>query len=88
MRIERFILGLILFPLILCFLIILLPLIFLFGIISVLTGRSMGRSFVKTAAFQWQTPPTQKTADDVIDVEVVRSENTGDQNDISGRSLQ
>ena len=88
MRVEKFILGLILFPLILCFLIILLPLIFLFGIISVLTGKSMGRSFVKTASFHWQTPPAQKTEDDVIDVEVIRSENTGDQNDISGRSLQ
>ena len=86
MRIERFLLGLILFPLVILFLIILLPLILLFGIISIMTGRS----FVKTASFRWQNASAQKKAadDDVIDVEVVRSENTGEQNDISGRSLR
>ena len=86
MRIEKFILGLLLLPIIIAFLVVLLPLILLFGIISIITGRS----FVKTASFRWQNASTQKQAadDDVIDVEVVRTENTGEQNDISGRSLQ
>ena len=89
MRIERFILGLLLFPLVILFLIVLLPLILLFGIISIITGRQLGRSFVKSSYIRWQTQNApKKEDDDIIDVEVIRSENTGEQNDISGRSLQ
>ena len=85
MRIEKVILGLLLLPFIISILIVLLPLILLFGIISIVTGRS----FIKKTSFQWQNASVQKESDDdVIDVEVIRSENSGEQNDISGRSLR
>ena len=90
MRIEKLILGLLLLPFIIVILLILFPLILFFGILSLIAGKPLGQSFVRTASFQWKTPSARKPQDDddVIDVEVIRSENTGEQHDISGRSLR
>ena len=88
-KLEMFLLGALLLPVIVIILIVLFPLILFFGILSLITGKPLGRSFVKTASFQWKNPAAPKQDDDdVIDVEVIRSENAGEQHDISGRSLR
>lgn len=89
MYLKKLLLGLLLLPFILVVLIVFIPVILFFGILSVMFRRPMGTTFVKTATFRWQGKTAQPRQDeDVIDVEVVRSEDTGEQNDISGRSLR
>ena len=89
MKFEKLIAGLIILPFILILLIILLPLILLFGILSLVLRRPIGKTFIKTNSFQWNTQQqAPKQDDDVIDVEVIHSENPGDKNDLSGRSLR
>lgn len=90
MCLKKLMLGLLLLPFVLVILIILIPFILFFGILSVIFRRPMGTRFVKTATFHWQGAAPQQPSqdDDVIDVDVIRSENTGEQNDISGRTLR
>jgi hypothetical protein len=89
MCLKKLILGLLLLPFVLVILIILIPFILFFGILSVIFQRPMGTRFVNTATFRWQgAAPQPPRDDDVIDVDVIRSENTGEQNDISGRTLR
>ena len=87
MKLERLILGLLLLPFVLALFVILLPLIMIFGIIALVSRRNLVRTFVSTQTFR-QQPSGQKQDDDIIDVEVIRSEDAGEQNDLSGRHLR
>lgn len=88
MKVEKLIAGLILLPFIVLLLLILLPLILFFGILSLVFRRPVGKTFIKTDSFQWNTQQKERQDDDVIDVEVIHSENTGEKNDLSGRTLR
>lgn len=85
MNMKKLIAGLILLPLILFLLLVLLPIILLYGLLMMILRKPVTFSYG-----QYGFPGTQqqKQDDDVIDVEVIHSENTGEQNDLSGRSLR
>ena len=57
------------------------------GIIALFLRGNTVRTFVKTKTLRSQTSEPNRE-DDVIDVEVIRSEDIGEKNDISGRSLR
>ena len=59
----------------------------IFGIIALFMRGNTVRTFVKTKTFRSYQSETGRD-DDVIDVEVIRSEDIGEKNDISGRSLR
>lgn len=91
MRIEKIIAGLLFLPFVLLLFVILFPLILIFGILSLLFMRKpMGFTFIKTASSKWGTTQSgsSEQKEDIIDVEVINAENTGDQNDLSGRALR
>ena len=87
MKLERLILGLLLLPLVIAIFVILFPLILIFGIIALFLRGNTVRTFVKTKTLRSQTSEPNRE-DDVSDVEVIRSEDIGEKNDISGRSLR
>lgn len=84
MRFEKILAGLILLPIILIVLLIFLPLILIYGAIMLLLHKPVHYTFRKTTTTVRKTPSGE---DEVIDVEVIRTETSGEKNDISGRTL-
>ena len=75
MRIEKLILIVLLLPLIAFFFLILLPLILIYGFIMVLLHKPV---FFRMGSSGFAgTGETEPENDDVIDVEVIHSENAG-----------
>ena len=87
MKLEKFILGLLLFPLILVILLIFLPLVILYGAIMLMLRKPVHFSYASHPFFNRQKEQSSGN-DDIIDVEVIQAEDVGEQNDSSGRSLQ
>ena len=90
MKTKLYLTGLLFLPLVVVIFLLLLPLILIFGLIVMIFGRRVSRSFIKTASFQWQgaSQEPEQNEDVVLDAEVIQSETVGEDNDISGRALR
>ena len=87
MKIEKLVLFLVLLPLIAFFFLILLPLILLYGALMVLLHRPIQFRTVGRGFFSGEGK-SSSGSDDVIDVEVIHSENSSGCEDASGRALR
>ena len=85
MRLEKLVLGLLLLPFLLFVVLILLPLILIYGAIMLLLHKPVHYTFRNTSSAFKKTP--QEGEEDVIDVEVIHSEPAGEKNEFSGRTL-
>lgn len=89
MKFEKLILLIILLPLILFFVLVLLPLILIYAVIMLLLHKPAHVQFGRSFVFARQEPQQDQESDDsVIDVEVIKSEDSGVEHDISGRTLR
>ena len=88
MKLEKFLLGLILFPVVLLVLMVFLPLVILYGVIMLTLRRPVHFSYVNHPFFNRQRQQQSSGSEDIIDVEVIRAEDAGEKSDVSERSLQ